>query len=377
MKAQFGRTLFVGWAWMFTLVAVVASASAQNPVGNGQLVPANNNSPYIGGSIQQQTPQQQQSQQQQTQGPQQTLGDSPAGNAVAGDIAPLTPTWHPVSMEEQQYIEKLLDHWERSSAQIKHCTCDFTRWDYDPSKVAWRDPQTNSLAAHTIMVGQIRYAQPDKAEYESNQAWDFAGPPEQPGGEPKLVERDRSTQQEKWICDGSAIYDYDFVNKRLYETTIPPEMRGNGLANSPLPFLFGAKKELLLNRYYLHVITPPGVENEYWLEAVPKQREDAQTYQRVQIVIAGEDFLPKSIHVFAPNYEAVNNPVSRHFQFGTRKINAAFAGLNQLLGGGIRPSTPIGWERVDLSSQAAVEGANGAQPGIPSNSQLPSGNPIK
>jgi TIGR03009 family protein len=282
----------------------------------------------------------------------------------------------PISLEEQQYIEKLLEHWEKSSSQIKHCTCEFTRWDYDPQKVSWRDPRNNSLAAHTIMIGQIRYAQPDKAEYESNQAWDFAGPPDQPGGEPKLVERDRTSQHEKWVCDGSAIYDYDYVNKRLYETVIPPEMRGNGLANSPLPFFFGAKKDLILNRYYLRVITPQGAENEYWLEAVPKTREDAQIYQKVQIVIASEDFLPKSLHVFAPNYDPVNNPVSRHFEFQNRKVNSPFAGLNQLLGGGIRPKTPIGWERVDLSSQAAA-GAAGASSSLPNGGQPTNGPVIK
>ena len=282
-------------------------------------------------------------------------------------FAELTP-------DQSQYLDQLLDFWEQSSGQVKRYTCDFQRWEYNTTYCQYRNPQDNRLAAYTIARGTIRYAAPDKGMFETNQFWDFNGPPEKAGDSPQYEERTEANQ-EKWICDGRGIYEFDYANKRINELEIPAEMQGDGLANSPLPFLFGVEKEVILDRYWIRVITPAGVEDEYWLEAWPKRIDDARNYQKLEIVLARKDFLPKSLHVYATNYDKVKNPMSQAYEFGNRKINSSVAALQQFLRRFVRPQTPIGWKRINLDALASQSapppisvGQNPQEPqGLPAN----------
>ena len=280
------------------------------------------------------------------------------------------PPRQPFQLDQQheQYLDQLLDHWQQSSAQVERYTCDFQRWDYDPKYCQYRNPGDNRLAAHSIARGTIRYSAPDKGMFETNQIWDFAGPPKQAGQEASYEERTEAVD-EKWICDGRSIYEFDFVNKRLYEMEIPAEMQGDGLANSPIPFLFGVEREVLKARYWVRVITPEGVENEYWLEAWPKRVEDARIYKKLEIVLAKEDFLPKSLHVYRSNYDEVENPVSRAFEFGNRKINSQLSKIQVFFKSFVRPQTPIGWKRVNR--QAIASQANQPPINVGQNPQAP------
>ena len=255
--------------------------------------------------------------------------------------------------EQEKYLHDLLDYWQQSSDQVKQYVCDFQRFEYDTEIVNYRDPGTNQLAAHSIATGQIRYAAPDRGYFETTGMVDFKAPPKAPGQDAEYARRDTNGPLEKWICDGRNIYEFDFDLKRLYETEIPKSMQGDGLANSPIPFLFGANKALLLDRYWVRVITPEGAANEYWLEAFPKRIEDARSYSKIEIIIAEEDFLPKAMHMYSPQYDPKkNNYGSRYFAFGNRRVNAKSAQIQDFFGLFVRPQTPItgGWKRVTRSA---------------------------
>jgi TIGR03009 family protein len=241
---------------------------------------------------------------------------------------------------------------------VTHYQCAFTRWQFDQEVCNYRNPENNHLTAAVISRGNIRYRQPDKGMYEVNEKWAFAGPPDETsGGEPKYERRKNGIEQEKWICDGQSIFEYDFDTKRLYEMTLPPEAQGEGLKNSPLPFVFGAKAVDLLDRYWIRDITPAGAPDQYWLEAWPKRASDAQTYSKIEIILSREPFLPTSIHMYASNYDEKTNPSKMVFEFEQREINGALAGLLDPFF--IRPNTPFGWQRVqrDLSGNS--------DPGLP------------
>ena len=299
----------------------------------------------------------------------QTPSGQPTGSSAPAAPSPQRP-FPPLSPDHQQYLEQLLTIWEQSSSKVKRYTSDYMCWEYDPEFCSWRDPANNRLAAYLIKSGTIRFLAPDKARFETERVWGFDGPPEQAGQEPQYKPRSEKENRERWICDGKAIYEYDFTNSRLYETRIPPEMQGDGLVNSPLPFLFGAKKDQILDRFWIRVITPEGADNEYWLEAWPKRRQDAQNYRKLELIIAREDFLPKSLQIFAPNYDPIKNPVSRVFEFKNRKVNSNWSGVQNAMGLFVRPQTPIGWKRVDrnalpASPQAAAPGPANRQTARP------------
>jgi TIGR03009 family protein len=277
---------------------------------------------------------------------------------------PQMPPGFPLDPQMQAYIEQLLAYWENTSSQVTHYQCNFRRWHYDHSICNYRNPQTGHLAAATISSGTIRYRQPDKGMYEVNEKYAFDGPPPAEGKDPVYIRRALDPknypdypENEKWLCDGKAIFEYDYSTKRLYESRLPPEVQGEGLKNSPLPFVFGAKAVDLLDRYWIRDITPAHLKDQYWLEAWPKRASDAQAYSRIEIHLSREPFLPIAIHMYAANYDPKTNPALMAFEFEERQINGTLASLLDPFF--IRPTTPLGWERVekDLAAEAAAAAA--------------------
>ena len=256
------------------------------------------------------------------------------------------------SPEEAQYLDQFLDYWEHSSAQVRQYICEFRRFEYDSEAVNYRDPATNRLAAARVATGEIRFASPDKGYYETTQIWEFEAPPQTPGTDAKYTLMDENISKEKWICDGRHVYEFDFSQKRLNETEIPQEMQGAGIIESPIPFLFGAKKSQILERYWVRVIPKPEVNDEYWFEAYPKRIEDARLYSRIEVILDRQDFLPKAMHLYSPQYDPKKgNEQSRYFAFENRKVNDSLARVKDFFGYFVRPQTPItgGWKRVNLS----------------------------
>ena len=114
----------------------------------------------------------------------------------------------------------------------------------------------------------------------------------------------RSDHEEHWICDGLAVFELNGKAKQLREERLPPEMQGKGITNGPLPFLFGAKKDQLLEKYWLKEIVPPDDRpGEYWIDARPKTREDAANFQRILVILDEKQFLPIAMQVFPPGWE--------------------------------------------------------------------------
>ncbi len=261
---------------------------------------------------------------------------------------PVEPQWSStMSDEERDYLTKLLDYWQSSSQQIRQCTCDFTKWCYDGSQCSVRIPQTNELAAFKVLRGTIKYASPDKALLDTVESWSFVLNPQTQ--QPDLERATDDSLNEKWVCDGKYVYEYDFRDKKLIVTEIPEPYRGEGLVNSPLPFLFGADRQTMLDRYWIHVITPANATGDaYWLEAVPKRIQDTRNYSRVIVVIARSDFLPKSMIVYSPNYNPQDNQLrSEAYAFENRRINAPLDQVKDFLGLFVPPRLPAGWTRQE------------------------------
>lgn len=298
-----------------------------------------------------------------------------SNNRVPGRNVALRSPFGELTKEHQEYLDKVLEYWEHSSGQIERYRCSFTRWQYDPVFGPGPDPKTGVMPAKTISTGAVKYATPDKGMYDVEKIYHYTAP-KQPGGEPQYVIKDKE-EHEKWICDGSWIYEFDYPRKKLVERELPPQMRGKSISEGPLPFLFGAKKVDVKNRYWIRVITPRGRQGEYWLEAYPKFPADATSYKKVEIIIDEKDFLPKGIQIFDVNYDARRNPARTAFTFEKRQVNWFDATENKLLGLFLRafhkPKLPSGWERVVMKFQQtppATPGASVNTTRVPVNSRL-------
>ena len=275
--------------------------------------------------------------------------------------SPQLPPGFPLPADEQQYIEQVLDYWQKTSDKVRHYKCEFLRYDYDTEFVNIRDSRTNQLYAHHQAFGEIRFASPDKARFETTKVYKFAGPPKEQGGNATYEPLEGHsmwgrTINECWVCTGQSVFSFDFEQKARYEEKIPPKLQGN-VVESPLPFLFGAKKDDIMKRYWVRYIPKYKadaqgqkklVENEIWLDIYPKRVNDAQSYSKVELILSADDFMPLAIHMYAPNYNpAKNNYSSRYFIFQKRQVNGKWALLQGWANRFVEVNVPLTWRKVD------------------------------
>lgn len=224
--------------------------------------------------------------------------------------------------QHQAYLDRVLQAWEQRSSNVKTFECDFTRWEYDPVFGDADKPK------HTD-TGHIKYAAPDKGRFE--------------------VEGDRA---EKWICNGKSIFEYNHTKKQLIEYKLPPHMQGKAIANSPLPFIFGAKADELRRRYFMRVVTPADVKGQIWLEAYPKLQQDAANFKRTELILTGKDMTPHALQIYLPNGK--NRTV---YQFSNIVINNP---LRFFKGDPFHALTPPFWKKIVEENETAQAGRTAA-----------------
>ena len=109
------------------------------------------------------------------------------------------------------------------------------------------------------------------------------------------------TRAEHWICDGKSIFEYSPAKKQLIEHKLPPELQGKAIANSPLPFLFGAEAKKLKQRYFIRIVTPPDVKDQIWLEAYPRFQQDAANFHHAHSLSPRKEMSPFALKLVQPN----------------------------------------------------------------------------
>ena len=127
-------------------------------------------------------------------------------------------------------------------------------------------------------------------------------------------------------------------------------MRGKGIADGPLPFLFGAEAEKLRNRYYLCIITPPDTKGEIWLEGWPRFQQDKANFHHVQLILLAKGMVPSAMQIYSPNGQ--DRTV---YKFDDVLINDPW---RQLKGNPFIAHTPSGWTRIVERSAAGRPQAN-------------------
>jgi len=257
----------------------------------------------------------------------------------------IQPPFEPLTAQEQKYLDDVLNYWEQRSKSIERYRCEFQRWEYDP---VFGPAGTFK----TYSKGEIKYEAPDKGLFKVNEVWDYKAPAQR-GEKAKYVKRDGESG-EHWICDGNTIIELDPKAKRLIQRELPPHMRGKAITDGPLPFLFGADTVKMKQRYWIRRLPVPEGAKEYRLQAYPKTRQDAVNYQKVDVIIAQEDFLPKGLVIYDRNFDQRKNPARTTFTFEKRQTNWNML-LDQLQPWKSqfhKPKVPYGWKKVVEKFQA-------------------------
>ena len=183
-------------------------------------------------------------------------------------------------------------------------------------------------------MGEIKYESPDKGMYHVKG--------ELLGG--RVTEGRRT---ERWVSDGKSVFEYNFEKRELTEHPLPEELQGKAIANGPMPFLFGAKADQLKARYWIRLVQPPpGAQNQIWLQARPKRREDAASYHLAEIILTGAAMQPTGILLIDPNGKDKTT-----FSFSKIKVNNKNP-LEFLQGNPFKGSTPLGWKKTVMDQPA-------------------------
>jgi TIGR03009 family protein len=238
------------------------------------------------------------------------------GWPFCGSSRPDEPTGQaapePLSPDEQRRLDDVLGAWERRSQSIVRYRCTFRRWEYDPV-FGPRD------TFKTYSEGVIKYAAPDKGVFRVEKCLDWM-PGEKPGDKPNFVPR--QVCLEHWLCDGRWLYELDSQQRRIVQRELPAQVRAPAAATVGVPFLFGAPVEITRQRYWLRLLpVPDGAQDQHWLEAVPRIRQDAARYQRLHVIIDQADLLPSGLVVFDRNFDSGRNPARTVYAFENREVN--------------------------------------------------------
>ncbi|NLX94801.1 MAG: TIGR03009 domain-containing protein [Rhodopirellula sp.] len=230
------------------------------------------------------------------------------------------PARFQLTPHENAELNRALKVWEQASNQVKTFESDFHRFTYD---AAFGDP-TKPI----VDQGHLMYSAPDKGMFR------VEGP-----------------RPEHWICDGKAIFEYNFQSKQLVEHRLPPELHGKAISDGPLPFLFGANAEKLKQRYFMRITTPPDKNGkEVWLEAYPRFQQDAANFQSADVILSVGGMQPTAVQIWEPGgkqrkvYEFKGIQVNQKNLFGFLKGDPFVARLPGL-----------DWKHVVEEAPAAAE----------------------
>ena len=205
-----------------------------------------------------------------------------------------------VMQPTSEEMKALLMEWEEKTKGVTSLSCPMTRYEFD-----------NIFANETRSIGTIFFQNPDKGRIDfepadSDRMKKPAGR-EDSNGEPfKVIAGEKS----RWICTGKTIYILNIANKSYDKIAIPPQMQGQNITNSPLPFIFGMKAKDAMNRYALRFgefHNPEGVDQngkpsrkKLHIVANPFDPEIAKEYIQADILLDAATFRPLNLRTKDP-----------------------------------------------------------------------------
>jgi TIGR03009 family protein len=242
--------------------------------------------------------------------------------------------------QQQALVDRMLTAWERESTKFRKFACDFTRYEYDAVFSKRDEPRF-------VDLGYIKYAAPDKGAFRVTHT--------QQNGRVLPIEPRRA---EHWICDGSSVYGYDFVQEQLVEAKLPPELQGKAIANGPLPFLFGAQAQRLKQRYWIRDVTPRDEKGrvlspyngQVWLEAYPRYQADAANFKRAELILTTGSMEPFALQLHLPGGQQ-----RTVYRFSNIQVNARDPAdlLDLFPDRDFSAQLPAGWKRVVEEAEPA------------------------
>ncbi|MCM2369064.1 TIGR03009 domain-containing protein [Rhodopirellula sp. ICT_H3.1] len=267
----------------------------------------------------------------------QTQNPAQAGQAAAaGGQAdnPNAAPFPPLDPKSQAQLTVLLREWEKQSQGTKTLECQFQRWHYDLFAAPAGVHATKS-------TGVIKYASPDRGLFKVDKLLSFNGM----GKDGKPIYTEKPGQfGEHWVCNGEELLEFDHSKKECRVQQLPPELRGQRIFESPLPFVFNLDAAQIVQRYWVRQVQAPK-PGMILIEAYPKRQDDRAQYKLVQIALNEKTFLPEALLMYAPNFNIKTAPKWDHYEFVNVERNSIASGLfDRFMKNFIDEKPPADWK---------------------------------
>ncbi|TWT79235.1 hypothetical protein CA13_06330 [Planctomycetes bacterium CA13] len=272
----------------------------------------------------------QQANPQQTDAPDARIAAQQRQRPAANRSAPQQP-FEPLNAAQQAQLNQLLLAWQQQSQGTKTLDCKFQRWHYDN--------QAAPAGIHATRAdGVVKYASPDKGLFRVDSLVYFKGMKE---GKPEFAGQP-GMYGEHWVCNGTQLIEFDRSEKKCNIQDLPPDMQGQQIFNSPLPFVFNLNAQEIQQRYWVRQVQAPA-EGLILIEAWPKRQDDRAQYKMVQIALEEKTFLPKALILYAPNFHPVNAAKWDQYEFVEMKRNGVGNALANFMQNFISDKPPSDW----------------------------------
>lgn len=186
-------------------------------------------------------------------------------------------------------LESLLQTWSQKSAQIQKLQGTHHRFVYD--KV---------FQVEKRAMGAFYYEAPGKGRIDLKPVTIGKGEvsrrTDPKTGQPFKLQADR---EERWICDGTDIWQVNDVAKQVDVFPIPKENQGQNIMDGPLPFLFGMPPAKAKMRYQLKLLADN--ENEAIIEVHPRWAVDARNWKFARVILKKDVYLPRAVQLIDPS----------------------------------------------------------------------------
>ena len=193
---------------------------------------------------------------------------------------------------------QLLADWSKASDNIQKLHGKHERHSYDRTfhveKVAhgefWHEaPDKGRIDVHPVKITPKMLADRKNPKAQVERKSD---------GTPYDLQSDDA---ERWICDGTRVFDIDERQKAASVAQLPPEVRGTNIINSPLPFLFGLPPQKAIERFDLTIVKDWRPKHQLvQLRALPRTRQDAQNWSEAIFLLDTKTYLPTAVKLVDP-----------------------------------------------------------------------------
>jgi hypothetical protein len=243
-----------------------------------------------------------------TQGPYQGAPGQPMPPGASAIVPQNTPTLErraphtanapfQLTAAEQAEVDAVLKRWGEASQKHKRITLVFYRFENGPNERA------------EIVQKHLDQGRADLTS-SGKWLWHIQGEITDRG----LVEGQR---EEKILCDGQSIYEFNFSGKTVTQHILAEDMRGDDMVRAMLPFLFGTDLRRLRERYFIRLLKFPNLpEGHVCIDAWPRFLEEAQNYANARMIVDMAKMEPTGLMLTIPG-----GKISYRYQFDQVHIN--------------------------------------------------------